>query len=186
MKVGVAVLKLECAKKRYRWQKSHVRACFATYPPGTALAGGRRRYRHRCRRRRAGTAVTAAAPVSVLRACGFGERNRVNGAVVSIWFSVSHCQCVRSAATAAVCPKSPTSYFRVYSATVILAANRNTVVDLDPSPSVYETFKPFFSPPPHPRVTGPKNFKIIRVVRPAIKLSTPIALPLSASTFPFR
>lgn len=59
----------------------------------------------------AGTAVTAGAPVSVLRACGFGERNRVIGAVVSIWFSVSHCQCVRSAATAVVCTKKSTNVF---------------------------------------------------------------------------
>lgn len=67
----------------------------------------------------AGTAVFAATPVSVLCARAvFGERNRVTGAVVSIWFSVSHCQCVRSAATVAVCARKihddDDVYFRVY------------------------------------------------------------------------
>lgn len=71
-----------------------------------ARARAFRRLTARCRYRRTGPprAVTAGAvsPVSVLRACGFGERNRVTGAVVSIWFSVSHRQCVTSVAATAV------------------------------------------------------------------------------------
>lgn len=145
----------------------------------------------------AGTAVTAVAPVSVLRACGFGERNRVNGAVVSIWFSVSHCQCVRSAATAAVCPKSLTSYFRVrrdscysrrspkYRFATVVDLDRHTVVTYRPPSSaphdVHTVFSHHLS---SPRTGGKKNFKIIRIVRPAIKFSTPITLSPAGYHFP--